>query len=103
MAEVTVGRSSARTAGLILALLSGLSGSVRGQDTTAIRFSGDSVSVRFIETDIRAVIQAIGRYLPKPVLLGPIQPVRVTLETPGPVDRATLRVVAARPPGIPES
>src|SRR5262249_9095171 len=26
-----------------------------------------------------------------PVLLGPIQPVRVTLETPGPVDRATLR------------
>ncbi|HJS43585.1 MAG TPA: secretin N-terminal domain-containing protein [Gemmatimonadales bacterium] len=61
------------------------------QDTTAVRFINDSVSVRFIETDIRAVIQAIGRYLPKPVLIGPIQPVRVTLETPGPVDRATLR------------
>jgi general secretion pathway protein D len=61
------------------------------QDTTAIRFKGDSVSVRFIETDIRAVIQAIGQYLPKPMLIGPIPPVRVTLETPGPVDRATLR------------
>ena len=61
------------------------------QDTTAIRFRNDSVSVRFIETDIRAIIQAIGQYLPKPVLIGPIQPVRVTLETPGPVDRATLR------------
>jgi len=46
--------------------------------------------VRFVETDIRAVIQAIGRYLPKPVLVGPIQPVRVTLETPGPVDRGRL-------------
>jgi general secretion pathway protein D len=46
--------------------------------------------VRFVETDIRAVIQAIGRYLPKPVVLGPIQPVRVSLETPGPVDRTTL-------------
>ena len=64
---------------------------VSAQDTSSIRFKGDSVSVRFIETDIRAVIQAIGQYLPKPVLLAPIQPVRVTLETPGPVDRATLR------------
>lgn len=91
MEELTIGRLGGRTAGLILALLSGLHGSVLGQDTTAIRFSGDSVSVRFIETDIRAVIQTIGRYLPKPVLLGPIQPVRVTLETPGLVDRAALR------------
>jgi general secretion pathway protein D len=65
--------------------------SLSAQDTTAIRFRNDSVSVRFVETDIRAVIQAIGQYLPKPVLIGPIQPVRVTLETPGPVDRATLR------------
>jgi general secretion pathway protein D len=73
---------------LIFALLSS---SALAQDTSAVRFSNDSVAVRFIETDIRAVIQAIGRYLPKPVLLGPIQPVRVTLETPGPVDRATLR------------
>jgi len=60
------------------------------QDTAAVRFVNDSVTVRFVETDIRAVIQALGRYLPKPVLVGNIQPVRVSLETPGPVDRMTL-------------
>lgn len=78
-------------AGLVLALLSGAPSLSLAQDTAAVRVRNDSVSVRFIETDIRAVIQAIGQYLPKPVLVGPIQPVRVTLETPGPVDRATLR------------
>ena len=77
-------------AGFVFALLTAGSGRAFAQDTTAIRFSNDSVSVRFVDTDIRAVIQAIGRYLPKPVLLGPIQPVRVTLETPGMVYRPTL-------------
>ena len=60
------------------------------QDTSAVRFTDDSIVVRFIDTDIRAVIQAIGQYLPKPVLVGPIQAVRVSLETPGPVSRARL-------------
>ncbi|HEV8398622.1 MAG TPA: secretin N-terminal domain-containing protein [Gemmatimonadales bacterium] len=60
------------------------------QDTSVVRFANDSVTVRFVETDIRAVIQALGRYLPKPVLVGNIQPVRVSLETPAPVDRPTL-------------
>jgi general secretion pathway protein D len=60
------------------------------QDTAAVRFVNDSVTVRFVETDIRAVIQALGRYLPKPVLVGNVQPVRVSLETPAPVGRTTL-------------
>jgi general secretion pathway protein D len=60
------------------------------QDTAAVRFTNDSVTVRFVETDIRAVIQALGRYLPKPVLVGNVQSVRVSLETPGPVDRTRL-------------
>jgi type II secretion system protein D len=60
------------------------------QDTSSVRATNDSLTVRFVETDIRAVIQALGRYLPKPVLVGNVQPVRVSLETPGPVDRATL-------------
>jgi len=67
-----------------------MAGHLSAQDTSAVRFAHDSIAVRFVETDIRAVIQAIGQYLPKPVLVGPIQPVRVTLQTPGPVDRATL-------------
>src|SRR6266566_1593026 len=86
----TVGRSDGRTVWLISALTYALIGPLHGQDTSKVRFTHDSIAVRFVETDIRAVIQAIGQYLPKPVLVGPIQPVRVTLQTPGPVDRATL-------------
>jgi general secretion pathway protein D len=66
------------------------SAALSAQDTAAVRFANDSLTVRFVETDIRAVIQALGRYLPKPVLVGNVQPVRVSLETPGPVDRTTL-------------
>jgi general secretion pathway protein D len=47
--------------------------------------------VRFVDADIRGVIQALGRYLPKPVLVGAVQPVRVSLETPAPVARAAVR------------
>src|SRR5882762_1036271 len=85
-----VGRSDGRTVGRILTLLCAMAGHLSAQDTSAVRLTHDSIAVRFVETDIRAVIQAIGQYLPKPVLVGPIQPVRVTLQTPGSVDRATL-------------
>src|SRR5437879_2151293 len=61
------------------------------QDTTAVRAVNDSISVRFVDTDIRGVIQALGRYLPKPVLVGSIQPAHVSLETPAAVPRAGLR------------
>jgi general secretion pathway protein D len=90
MEELTGGRPDGRTAGLIMALLCALGSPLQAQDTSAVRFTNDSITVRFVETDIRAVIQAIGRYLPKPVLVGPIQPVRVTLETPEPVNRVRL-------------
>src|SRR5207245_5305932 len=64
---------------------------LRAQDTTAVRAVNDSISVRFVDTDIRGVIQALGRYLPKPVLVGNIQAARVSLETPAPVPRIGLR------------
>ena len=73
-----------------LMLLSARPHRLTAQDTAAVRVVNDSITVRFVETDIRAVIQALGRYLPKPVLVGNVQPVRVSLETPGPVTRATL-------------
>ena len=63
---------------------------VLAQDTTAVRERGDSLTVRLVEVDLRAAIQALGRYLPKPVLVGPIQAGKVTLETPGPVARSAL-------------
>jgi len=68
-----------------------LSAPLAGQDTSSVRTANDSVSVRFVDADIRGVIQALGRYLPKPVLVGAIQPVRVSLETPAPVARTAVR------------
>jgi general secretion pathway protein D len=82
---MAVGRWGGLAAGLLLA-----AGRLAAQDTVAVRETHDSVSVRFVEADLRAVIQALGRYLPKPVIAANIQPVRVSLETPGPVDRRTL-------------
>lgn len=63
---------------------------LRAQDTSSVRVAGDSVQVRFVDADLRAVIQALGHYLPKPVIVGNVPAVRVSLETPGPVDRHTL-------------
>ena len=79
-----VGRSAALAA--FLGLL--LTGSGRAQDTISVRASGDSVKVRFVESDLRAVVQALGRYSPKPVIASGVPGVRVTLETPVPVPRA---------------
>jgi general secretion pathway protein D len=60
------------------------------QDTASVRLRDDSVSVRFLDADLRAVIQAVARYLPKPVLAGNLPAIRVSLETPTPVTRAAL-------------
>src|SRR5690348_8886868 len=72
-----------------------LVGSVRplllaGQDSSAIRTRHDSVLVHFVDVDLRAIIEAVSPYLPKPVIVGSIQPVRASLETPGPVSRPLL-------------
>ncbi len=94
------GRQRAAKVVTVLVLAAGAAGALRAQDTTAVRVANDSVSVRFVEADIRAVIQALGRYLPKPVLVGAIQPTRVSLETPAPVARTG---VAALLKGLVES
>jgi general secretion pathway protein D len=83
------GRAGEVTALLLVALASPIV--VTAQDTTAVRTVSDSVFVRFVDADIRGVIQALGRYLPKPVLVGSIQPVKVSLETPAPVPRGRVR------------
>jgi general secretion pathway protein D len=58
-----------------------------------IKAAGDSVRVRFLDTDLRAVIQAVGSHLPKPVLAGSVPEVKVSLETPALVSRQTLAVL----------
>ncbi|HWZ28400.1 MAG TPA: hypothetical protein VNX15_07555, partial [Gemmatimonadales bacterium] len=66
------------------------------QDTAAVKASHDSVQVRFVDTDLRAVIQALGRHLSKPVIIGPIPATRVSIETPGPVSSGTLKGLLAQ-------
>src|SRR5206468_7460468 len=50
----------------------------------------DSITARLVNVDLRLAIQALGRYLDRPVVFGNIGEVRVTLETPQPVPRARL-------------
>ena len=75
----------------VLALAVAAPNGLVAQDTAAVRTANDSVSVRFVDADIRGVIQALVRYLPKPVLVGNLQPVKVSLETPTPVPRGRVR------------
>jgi general secretion pathway protein D len=58
------------------------------QALAAVRPANDSVSIRMVDTDLRAAIQALSRYLPRPVLTGTIPAVRVSVETPAPVSHA---------------
>lgn len=62
--------------------------SLLAQDSAGVKAQpGDSLNIRFVEADLRAVIQALGRYLTKPVLTTAVPANRVTLETPAPVPR----------------
>lgn len=54
----------------------------------AVTLRNDSVSVRFLDVDLRGAVDALSPYLDKPVVFGSSVPgVRVTLETPHPVPR----------------
>ncbi len=57
---------------------------------SAVVARNDSVTARFVNVDLRLAIQALARYLDRPVMFGNIGEVRVTLETPQPVSRAQL-------------
>jgi len=64
-----------------------------GQDIPGVQVVNDSLVIRFMEADIRAVIQALGRYLSKPIITGNIQPAQVTFETPSPIPQAQVRSI----------
>ncbi|HEU4648237.1 MAG TPA: secretin N-terminal domain-containing protein [Gemmatimonadales bacterium] len=65
-------------------------GHVVAQDSSAVRLAADSVTLQFVDADLRAVIQALAAYLPRPVLVGTVPGTRVSLATPTPVPRATV-------------
>jgi general secretion pathway protein D len=58
--------------------------------TQEIRPVGDSVALRFVDADLKAVVQSLAPYLPKPLVAPNIPGNRVSLETPGPVPRSVV-------------
>ncbi len=55
---------------------------------TLVTSRGDSVMVRLADVDLRAAVQALSRYMDRPVVINGVIGGRVTLETPRPVPRA---------------
>jgi general secretion pathway protein D len=62
----------------------------RAQGDSLVAEHNDSITARFVNADLRLVIQALARYFDRPVTFGNIGDVRVTLETPQPVAKRDL-------------
>ena len=90
------GPSSRAAAGLLIAASLGAQASL-AQDTASVRARSDSIQVRFVESDLRAVIRALSVYLEKPLLVSDITATKVSFETPSPVPRAVRRTDATPP------
>ena len=55
--------------------------------------SNDSLSIRMVDTELRLAVQALVRYLDRPVVFGAIGNQPVTLEVPRPVSRETVPAI----------
>lgn len=64
-----------------------LSSTTSAQQDSLVTERGDSVSVRLVDVDLRAAVQALSRYMDRPVVFSGAAGNRVTLETPRPVSR----------------
>ena len=85
---VTRSRNRWRSAALVLLALGVLRHPLAAQDTAAVTAKGDSVNVKLVDVDLRAAVQALSRYLDKPVVFGGVGGNRVTIETPHAVTAA---------------
>lgn len=62
------------------------------QEDVGVDEVGDSVLVRLVDVDLRRAVQALGRYLDRPIVFGSIgDHLRVTIETPGRISRESVR------------
>jgi general secretion pathway protein D len=57
------------------------------QNEPSISARSDSVSVRLVDVELRTAVQALGRFLLRPLVIGNLPEGRVSLETPEPVPR----------------
>lgn len=74
---------------VVTALTAPTAPTASSQDSASVQ-GNDSVLIRLVDTDLRAAIQALSRYVPKTVLTVNIPQVRVTLEPPGAVARSSV-------------
>lgn len=75
------------TRGMAVATIAISSANGQRVDSTIVP-RNDSVMIRMVDVDVRALIQALARYLDRPVVFGPINGTRVSLETPTPIPTA---------------
>jgi general secretion pathway protein D len=69
----------------VLAIL--LARPLGAQQDSLVAEQGDSVTIRLVDVDLRAAVQALSRYMDRPVVFSGAAGNRVTLETPRPVPR----------------
>ena len=74
----------------ILALSCSLARTLGAQQDSSAHGAGDSVTIRLVDTDLRAAVQSLARYLDRPVVFGAVSGARITIETPGPVPRSNV-------------
>lgn len=72
--------------GVALAMALSLSKPAAAQEP-ATSTRGDSVSIRLVDVDLRSAVQALSRYMDRPVVFSGAAGTRVTLESPAPVAR----------------
>jgi general secretion pathway protein D len=77
-----------RTLLLLGLLATGPAASMDAQADTLVSVREDSITARLINVDLRLAIQALARHLDRPVVMGPVGELRVTLETPRPIPRS---------------
>jgi general secretion pathway protein D len=97
IAEQRHGRASPGSAGglLICAWLMICPVAAEAQQDSLVLVRNDSVTIRLIDADLRLALQAIGRYLDRPIVFGTMADHRVTLETPQPVPTSELAALIA--------
>jgi general secretion pathway protein D len=59
--------------------------SASAQEDSLVTLRNDSLSVRLVNADLRLAVEALGRYLDRPIVLAQFGEMRVSLETPQPV------------------
>ena len=77
-----------RRVGIAVAFVA-IAATARAQDSLLVEGT-DSIAIHFVDVDLRAAVQALGRYLDRPVVVGNVNNARITFETPRPVARSEI-------------